>query len=557
MKLSNSNGIQLAFRNPWTQKSLLVVFIVAIFWHGLWGGVPRSDQLPYLYQVSQFHDLGSIILNSASWNRTQGDPGDSILFRPLLYLQLGIFYFLFAYNFFLWQLASLVLHILVVLILYSLLIQGRLNKTVYPFLFSMLFGSSLLGSELVFWHHISGYLTFSVLFVGSVFCLVKYFSTKKEGYAWIILWSGVISEFMYEFGIVLNLLMATSLLYNWILIKNRRDLKWALIFFAVPILYPILSMLDLWSLGIFSQTNLPQNIHTQWVIQSIDIHKINFFQKLSLAIWYAAKQIGFWFVGWILPTVYDVKAVVRLFFRGFKYSDLIMYLNCSAVLAIIYVICRLIKEKTVHFFKINRTAWLTALCSFIFIFAFSFVIAYGRAVPKGLEYVLNLNIHYSYIFYLAFMIGVALFTLDYDNTAKASDRAQPDSGLPQNRQLYLKKSIPFLFLIIIILNAHCTYQVAKSYRYQYSPPRQRVIDAVEEWLSGDGKDKNAYFRMRNGCEGNQRMGWFNTESYRNNPGWPADVNMADVLFSEKSFRFHERDSRADQYHVFDIGCPNF
>ena len=546
--------IRCEFHNIWIQKLLLVAFIVAIFWHGLWAGVPRADQVMYLHQIHRFTDLGDILLNSLSFNRTLAvSPADSILYRPLLFLQLGSFYYLFGYNFFFWQLASLVLHILVVLGLHTLLMQGSLKNTGYPLLLSMSFGSSFLGSECVLWSHISGYLTFSLMSVCSILFLIKYFSTKKEGYAWVSLFSGFVSEFLFELGIVLNLLIAAVFLYNWLSIKSERDLKWTLFFLAGALVYPILSIFDLWSLGIIFTSKINQIDYKHEVLLAIKTFQFISFHKLLLGIWYAVIQILFWLIGWVLPNFYNLQVGNRLAFRDFNLSELSLGLNFIIVSIYIIAIYYLFKTKNIISAKFNQKTLLTILCLFLFIFADSFVIAYGRSVPRGLMYEFKNDLYHSYLIYLAIMIGIALFTLNYGNADNFLSKNQSNYNLTQNGKIYFNKIFIFILLIIIISNACCTFKNAAIYRYKYSATDQMVINTVKKWLKENGKVQNAYFRVDQNC--------LKIDAYGikikclEGKEWSRPISKADILWPEKSFWTNVCDIKNNQKNIYDIKCP--
>ena len=191
------------------QKLILTLCLVVAFWHGLFAGVPRSDQIIYLNGVTQFKNFWDIISHSLFWNRNiQLNLDDALLFRPVLYILLGTLYFVFKYNFILWQLTSLSLHIFVVLGLHTLLSLGKLKKSPFPFLLSLFFGTSLLGSELVLWNHIVGYLLFSLLSILTILLLISFFNTQKHHYIYLALLFAFAAEFTYESAVFINILIA-------------------------------------------------------------------------------------------------------------------------------------------------------------------------------------------------------------------------------------------------------------------------------------------------------------------------------------------------------------
>ena len=168
-------------RNPFRQRLLLVVLILIVFWDGLFAGMPRADQVQFLYQLAAVGPGTDNWLDFMSWNRVIAK-GDEALYRPLLYALLVACHRLFGYNFVLWQMASLALHVLAVLGLHALLLRGSLRETALPFLLALFFGVALLGSELVLWQHVMGYVLFCVLAVFSLIQVLQYLESSPTSW---------------------------------------------------------------------------------------------------------------------------------------------------------------------------------------------------------------------------------------------------------------------------------------------------------------------------------------------------------------------------------------
>lgn len=545
-------------RNLWIQRIFIVFLITAVFWNGLWGGVPRADQLSYLHQISQFDDFWQIFLNSPSLNRTQTSVGeDLMLFRPLLYWLLGAFYYFFGYNFMLWQIGALFLHILVVLGVHLLLTAGRLRSTQYPLLLSIFFGTSLLGSELVLWNHITGYILFSVFSVFSIYYLIKFFDSQKTCFIWLSLFLGVLSEFTYELGLIVNLLISLTFFYkflfkyadakNLLLEKNNKSIKWGILFLLGSLMYPFLSVMDLWAKGL---------------APTISDTQTNIAQSLLLASTYTIKQIGFWVGGWLLPAAYKISAATRASFSGFEIDNLAFLLNYTVVIFLVSVIiCKIgLIKKTLPLS--NANTWLAPLLSLFFLFVYSFIIAYGRSLPRGLDSVLDRNIYYSYIAYLTIIITIGLFSLKNSYVDAKLDKAVDVNADKNSNLLSSKRLISlyptrfFLSLILILLigfNVHSVLNLSKRYRYDYSAPRQELIDEVSDYLNAEGKSGESYFIINPNCVGNDQLPWF-PGHIRKNSGWVPPVSFADALWPEKSYKLNEVMLRGKNFSVTEINC---
>ena len=164
--MSQHKGWQVRFiEHRFRPQLALALILLLVFWDGFFAGVPRGDHVQYLFQQAMYGDRPDVLSATLAWNRTFAFPGDEILYRPVLYFLLLAFHRLFGTHFVLWQVAGWMLHLLVVLGLYALLRRGALRMTWAPFGVSLIFGVALLGSELVLWNHITGYVMFSAFVV--------------------------------------------------------------------------------------------------------------------------------------------------------------------------------------------------------------------------------------------------------------------------------------------------------------------------------------------------------------------------------------------------------
>ncbi len=533
--LETLKKIKVFFNTSYFQITILLFFILFVFWNGLWGGAPRADHLIYLHRVSEYTNFWDIVINSPAWNRTHS-AGDFILYRPILFLQLGLFYYFFKYNFFYWQLASLTLHIFVVFGLYFLLRQGALKKTIYPLLIAAFFGCSYLSSELVLWNHISGYITFSLFTIYAIFYITKFLQTDKTRYGYIALILGILCEFTYELGVVFNGLLAIVLGYKYFFIslRNRKKayLILSLLFISAMLFYPIISLTDLKL--------------REYPLSSSGGGSNSFIYALSLSLWFALKQIVFWIGGWFLPTGYEVDAAGRASFGGFKFFGEKFLYNYALLIFLFCMVIGKIKINLVSSIRINKIRWYLVLIVGLFLYAYSIVIAYGRALPRGLGYVFNSNIYYAYMACLTVAVGFAVYFL-----------VKPinDNQRFYNRMRVFNDNVLFIFIILglIFFNACLTYNLASDYRYKYSPPILQTIGAVENYIKLDNS-KSSYFDVDSSCLGNYELPWFNDKHFRRGSNWTGTATIADVLFPEKSFKLNKNNISDKKYDVVKVNC---
>src|SRR3990167_3823096 len=101
---------------------LLITILIAIFYYQSLSHQPRSDQWSYLVDTFENHSVWDTFKNSYSYNRTRiMAPGDTGLFRPLLFMVLSLEKGLFGNHFWAIQLVGIFLHLIVILLFFALL----------------------------------------------------------------------------------------------------------------------------------------------------------------------------------------------------------------------------------------------------------------------------------------------------------------------------------------------------------------------------------------------------------------------------------------------------
>ena len=523
--------------NPWVQRAILAAVIVWVFWDGIWSGVPRSDQVQYLHQVSQFDSLWDILSHSPSWNRTMPTGGDDyILYRPILYLVLGTFYYLFRYNFVAWQIAGLSLHIAVALGLHLLLVQGRLKRTVLPLMIALLFATGFFASELVLWNHIVGYVLFCTLDVYAVYFFLRYLQSDRRVDLAICGALSLLAEFTYEAGAIVNLLFAATLFARSFYAPapngsttqshRRTDRQGALLFLFVALLFPLVSLIDLRVRGFGFSPRL---------------HGLPLWPAILLAVEDAVLQIAFWLSTWLAPTVYHCTAIGRAICGVSKSGPTVLRLLNLLALALLAVGAILGLRRLRHgSVSLREPMFALVLCA-IFLFGYSMIIAIGRSVPKGLQYVLQASVYYSYIANLAVCIGVAA-AAGVGRARICSVNVEPDhdpAGLEReprktHRRPEVGRRVVVALALLVIANASGVRVLARAYRYDFAAPRQDVIDRLLAWRKQVGDRTQRYFVVSPKCGGNETFWWFDEIRLRRNSGWRPPVTLADALWPEQS-----------------------
>lgn len=174
----------------------------------------RGDHIYYLVETSGMNSFWSILKYSYAYTRTRFfATGDKILFRPLFYAFLSVERYLFGCNFIYWQITGVLLHIIVLLQLY------RITKFFgHKFLFLLIalnFSVQLISQEMIIWHHINGYMIFSVLFLEAFYNLIAYMkdATCRQLNLLLVAIYLTMACFIFEFGIICNLVFTGVVLY--------------------------------------------------------------------------------------------------------------------------------------------------------------------------------------------------------------------------------------------------------------------------------------------------------------------------------------------------------
>jgi hypothetical protein len=208
---------------------LFVAGLVTAIWTAYWPSlehVPRADQWAYLIDTRNCQTLGELWSASYSYNRVRVvGPGDTDLFRPVLFALLVAEKWWFGNNFMPSQAISILLHTVVVLLFLVLLkriarcgssipqgapesqrdgdplvrhgaqppreretgdslpntvsrqgpwLQGIAWQGVLPYALTAFFALNFASMELVIWAHLHGYLLFLILVLGGLLLLWDY-----------------------------------------------------------------------------------------------------------------------------------------------------------------------------------------------------------------------------------------------------------------------------------------------------------------------------------------------------------------------------------------------
>jgi hypothetical protein len=372
-------------------------------------GFPRADQLDYYFRLNYlwspnvFEFLGHLDYNRSVIYWSEG-LSDSLLFRPLSYLLLGVLTYLGDGRFWIQQIASILIHLSTLIILYISIFSAT-KRAIFSAMAVGILAVSPFALELVAWNHLPGYLAFA-LFV-SLFCLLTQQGLRQGNVRKIF--TGIIlltvSSFFYELGSALLFIFAFCLL-TWrkqeifpalSQMKSHDFNRLLSVSLLSSIIMPAISLIN-FSLS-FDSFNLPLNESDS--TESILV-------KLLLLL-------GIWFSQWLIPTAFTLEADTRLIWHISK-------LNIFSTKSILLIGNSILFLSTigVAFLRSHRRG--RTLSSLLFItmslLAYGGLIVIGRG--NGIEHLLaslSLNVYYLY-FFGVFLLCCPGFCLQKTTTVK-------------------------------------------------------------------------------------------------------------------------------------------
>jgi hypothetical protein len=467
--------------------------------------VARADHIAYLADTAMMNDLWSLTVESYAFNRAREFiSGDYILFRPVLYFLLGFEKWLYGYNFFWWQLTNLLLHLCVIWLLLRILLNE--GKHIFAPLFVLWFSVQYTSMEMVIWHHLSGYLLFSILLLGAIYNLRRLKAEKSLYRETLMFFCFLVASFTYELGNAASLLAAAYMILSNRLSSDNKQNKYnrriIILTFAVPIVYIMASMLDLYlRFGDISATGQVSAADPVATIGNI----------LSAS--------SMWFFTGFIPTLMNMRAGGRVEGRveidglnDIVSLNVLINIGLTICLFLFYIII-LYRSITKDFVKRNLGIIFLILSV---IFSYAAIIVMGRINERDFMRVMENNTYYSYMPNLLSVILLYLF-MNVPALQKNADRFL----------LLSKVGFTLNLAFIIVINASLVYAMNVK-MVEYSEPRIKLVKEIEELVARFGNEEDFSFSIDEDCPGNDILPWLKKR------GDPPDRNysLAEALYPQ-------------------------
>ncbi len=487
--------------------SLLLGIILLIYYPSLFQ-VPRADQLNYLLNIEWYLSNNKDaawwerILHVISLNRSQFKD-DVLLFRPFSYLLIFLEYSIFHNKFILWQLTSILLHLIVSLAVYwALLASDREEK--YSWFVSIIggvfFAVAFPGMENVTWIHIPGYLVATAGMALSIGCFVRIVELENLCYFKPLFFTLLLSCFFYELSLILSVLMILFFFFGSFLNQNckKKYLEYASYLLLIPIIFLGLNFLDYslrYDLSFSSPKEQPLMSFGRLIISILNFTKhlflieiapgiIRYLPKERLELGLFDSQIYSINVSRLIPGILFVLLGAITLYKRFDYKKFALYVP----------------------------GFLCLIMAGMYIGLISF----GRIRYRDFLPTLTINTYYSYIF-LSFIVLAIGFIW------------------PINREQFSLKTKKWVYtclqlslLILIVIHAQKTWTTSKKIQ-EVQSKRWELVQRVNAVVRAH-MEEDFSFSLDKQCFGNPTFPWFDLPDRA-----PAKTTLSilDILFWNK------------------------
>ena len=492
MRADRSDGIaepSSRLGRIWNGRAPMLVLALATIgaYYYAFFDVARADQLMYLYRTAGL-DFRALTVGSYDFNRSIGD---FLLFRPVLYLLLGVERWAWGYDFVAWQATSIGLHVAIVLSLFAYCRQ-RLKQlppqraSATPFVLALFFALSFAGTEMVAWQHVAGYLLFCLLAVQAALAYQRLVTEPAPRHGAALVACAGIACFTYELGNVLALAYTAMLLY----LQGRHLpgegngrrgvlLATGLLLIAAPCGYVLWSWLDYPGAATAAGGGLP----------TLDIARL-----AARFVGAMAVSAGYWFCASLWPAALHLVPGARI--QGARPFPLLSVLSAVNLLLILAMAGAAIPFAFHRRVRQLATDWLPAGAFVVLGASYTAIIVLGRSLERGIIETLSVNSYYAYIF--ALLLVLALFHL----VLVPAEAAVDARGLRRRRLLLAS------IMAIALIGGGRIFTLHAAMHRVYSGPVEAVLERIEGLEAQHGGEPDFSFTLAADCSPLLDIPWF-------------------------------------------------
>lgn len=469
--------------------AVVLAIVFSVYYDALFQG-PRADQLIYLYQVADHPSLYKLTIGSMLHNRSVAI-GDATLFRPLLYIFLGLQKYLFEYNFMLWQATGLSLHAATVFMLFrhALLIG---HPRVLAWSIALWFGFVYGATEQVVWHHLNAYVLFCLLIMIAWSYLWRFLMRSRRGRDMLIAALALsTSAFLYELGALV--LAGTGVATAAAGIFGRR---WLARHGWQPDALNVLAFGGVLMLGATA-------LYVTWNLVDLFARYGRLtggggVAPLSDIVYAITVVMSYFAAALALPLSLELRIGGRIESAGFGFDQqhaAIIVAQC------VFVAVFLVSMFLLAYRGYRRSGFMVhALTAVVFVglyFVFCSIIGVGRGVQRGAVQVVSNNSYYLYMPALFIVLAVAHLTA-------------PGAASLVKRPVARRLPAQVFGMCLLIYAGISIWRIIDLQREMrlYSAPRLELIVRAEQLVKKHGSEPGFSFAVSESCPGNDLLDWF-------------------------------------------------
>jgi len=369
---------------------LVVVLCVTliVYWPSF-SHLLRGETYTYFLDTMGDNSITSLVSNWYNYEKVRAfDPGDTLLFRPLLFTTLGIEKALFGTNYTYWRIAAFFMHIVATGSLFRLL--WMIRPSVLALLVTLLFSTSIMAVNTVLYEQIAPYMLFTALVLSGFYYAERGIETRKSTNLIIASAFMLVATFFHEAGVLFTILL---IVYLWL---KRRQLgyRWCLTFCSIVLLY----------LAVY----IPEKLISPAPSLSAEFHNIVSLQSTVVGIGAAITLTASWLLQATLPAIFVLEPITNL--RSYSVSivpalgAVPIVLNILAIAVVGGGLCYTKGTR-----RVSGSFLVLLTCSLgIFILANSFFRAGSHGVYYLLGHNFNMYIGLALLVTLAYALVVGL-----------------------------------------------------------------------------------------------------------------------------------------------------
>lgn len=275
---------------------LVIIGITLIIYYPSFSHLLRGETYTYFLDTQGDTTVGPLITKWYNYGYSRMyAAGDVWLFRPLLYVTVGLEKALFGPNFTYWRIAAFCMHILAVLCLFRLL--WKVRPGVVAFSLTLFFSTAFLVTNVILYEQIAPVLLYTALTLSALY--YAYEGVRKSSKVRLFIGCGcaLVACFIYETGLVFVILLAG---YFW-LERKRLGPSWKW-----------WSLLSLSAILVYLLIYLPPRLLDPRPELGLEFGKKTSIEGLILGLYSTYLIAGTWITRGLFPMLYNLKPIELL-----------------------------------------------------------------------------------------------------------------------------------------------------------------------------------------------------------------------------------------------------